>query len=322
MVVRTRIPAPVRRDRRCCGFTLIEVLVVVGILALLMAMLFPALSRAREHARSSLCANNLRQISTGWVLYAQQHRDSIVAGRFPRVDDPSNPRANLYWVGNGYKYRARWFAVLGAQVGLYAYKAPSQDPDEDNTQPVDGKIFLDPAVPERNNTRNYTYGYNYQFLGNSRTREGGRFGDWINWPVKLQDVQASATVMAADNLGTAAVTPVEERRTYDATGGSLDGNSRQMLKRLGNHAWSLDPPRLTADGDFCDNKHRMEARSAVETRHMGKTNAVFCDGHVETTTPQRLGYVVREDGTVPLVGEGSNAYFSGRGRDLDPPSVK
>lgn len=308
---------PFSRTSRTPGFTLVELLTVIGIVTLLLAVLLPSLARARQQARATLCAVHLRQIATGWNIYAHQYRDVAVAGRFPRLDTTDNPRANLYFVGNGWKYRARWFAVLGAQVGLYAYRSPSPDPAEDNTQPVDGEVFLDPAVPERNNTRNYTYGYNFQFLGNSRLKEGGREGDWINWPVRLDRIRsASGTVMAADAMGTAASTPARDRLPYDPTGLATDP------RRLGNHAWSLDPPRLTPDGDFCDNNLRNEARSAPEPRHAGRANAVFTDGHVERLHPERLGYVVRDDGTVPLHGEGANQAFSGTGRDDDPPVVR
>ncbi len=299
------------------GFTLIELLVVVAIISLLIALLIPSLSRARQQTRATLCAGHLRQIATGWQLYAQQWKDVIVAGRFPNIRNSPNPRANLYWVGNGWKYRARWFAVLGAQVGLYAYHHPSEDPAEDNTQPVDGEAFLDPAVPERNNTRNYTYAYNFQFLGNSRTKVGSQPPDWINWPVKIDHIRNhSETVMAADSLGTAASTPTGERLPYDPTARNTD------LRNIGNHGWSLDPPRLTAAGDFCDDNHRLEARSAPDPRHLGRANVVFCDGHVERRLPGQLGYVINPDGTVPMMDAGTNRLFSGSGRDDDPPPIQ
>ncbi len=56
-------------------FTLIELLIVVSVISILIALLLPALSKAREHARSASCRNNLRQVVTGWILYASDFND-------------------------------------------------------------------------------------------------------------------------------------------------------------------------------------------------------------------------------------------------------
>lgn len=59
--------------RRRRGFTLIEVLAVVGVIAVLMAILFPSLVKLRESARRTACMSNLRQLTQAWTAYASDH---------------------------------------------------------------------------------------------------------------------------------------------------------------------------------------------------------------------------------------------------------
>lgn len=67
---------PVRQRSR--GFTLIELLVVIAIIAILAAILFPVFARARENARKISCASNLKQLSLGWLQYAQDYDEKVV----------------------------------------------------------------------------------------------------------------------------------------------------------------------------------------------------------------------------------------------------
>ena len=82
------------RDKR--GFTLVELLVVIGIIALLVSILLPALSRAREAAQSVVCLSNLRQIGQAEALYLNDNRGFLLPcyiGAYSSTNPPINVAA-------------------------------------------------------------------------------------------------------------------------------------------------------------------------------------------------------------------------------------
>ena len=292
------------------AFTLVELLVVIGIIGVLVGILLPVLAKARESANAVKCESNLRQLAMMWMMYSQQHHGVAAPGIPPLLPAPST---NLYWVGNGEQYRPRWYALCGGVARVPPFARPSSNRNSMNTMRIDNPVFLCPSVPDWTNNRNHAYGYNYQFLGNMRLKRAGRY---INFPVQTSRLRAAETVLATDAMGTAAGKPKTGRIYYRDDGADV-------LTALGNHGWALDPPRLTATSDYADmNTRSPENRTAPDPRHSKRANAAFCDGHVESLTLQQLGYVVNGDGSVAASGAGTtNRQFSGTGQDNDPPSI-
>lgn len=126
--------------RKSRGFTLIELLVVVAIIAILAAMLLPALSQARERARQAVCMSNLKQIGLAITLYTQDFGEWLP----PVKKDSSSPM---------------WFGLINPYIAKETITAYLASPT--------AKVFLCPSARIQNTTSYWKttvqYAYNYYY---------------------------------------------------------------------------------------------------------------------------------------------------------------
>jgi len=121
------------------GFTLIELLVVVAIIAILAAILLPALNKAREKARQSVCMNNLKQIGLAIHMYSTDY-DGYILKLYPRIDPVSNNNRWYVALGRlGYFDRPRpnlkYYQVLRPKEGIPILRCPSARVTSKNQRP-------------------------------------------------------------------------------------------------------------------------------------------------------------------------------------------
>jgi prepilin-type processing-associated H-X9-DG protein len=160
-----------RARRVVVGFTLTELLVVVGMVALLCSLLLPVIGKARAAANSAKCLSNLRQMGSGWTMYTAVNRGYLMSYVWysPSVPDLAY---NAYWPGILDSYAVRSDVLL----------CPSADEPSSNSAALgygslifawNGKFTANGTAIRLNGTnyRTGSYGFNRYLTA------GGGFGD-------------------------------------------------------------------------------------------------------------------------------------------------
>lgn len=120
------------------AFTLIELLVVIAIIAILAAMLLPALGRSKEKAKATVCLNNLKQWGLATQIYCTDNHDFLPRDGTPNPGDSSTNYG--------------WYIQLPAILKLPRYHDMAWR--KDSNASVGNSIWICPSNPRRSNGRN------------------------------------------------------------------------------------------------------------------------------------------------------------------------
>ncbi len=263
------------------GFTLVELLVVIGIIAILIAMLLPALNKARESAKRVACASNLRQVAMAWTAYTTEYK-----GQLPLMfvhywfgqnasDMPAGMK-DYYWVSMLKPYLADTSGMESPYNGKYLYTT------SDWVSPRGP--FQCPAFPENYNSNGLT-GVAYVAYGISRYVAGGDLSSSAYPPYRRisQIKDPSTRLLMADSL----------YASPDTTRGTPRGWYYVTLTQS-----RTAPPTGLYTG--------------VDYRHGHMANVAFCDGHVAAMGWKELEYPYT---TAVLTAQGKPSYAY---RDFGP----
>lgn len=263
------------------AFTLIELLVVISIIALLIAILLPALSKARDTAELAQCLSNTRQLSTGVYSNAVDNKDEL-----PRYQEVG---------GGGAVVRQLWTEMLVEYVGGNSDMIGGR-------VVTDGAIFLCPSAPGRGELSDYTGGhyvndpdnpwYFVDSVGISKTRGSYVMNGYLFSRKGNQGDNPGGTRFAGgtgnpyfaeggwpDTLSN--ISQPSERPVF-ADGGWIDGWPRETDPRppAGDYgAFTKFPGYSNPYGNM----------TRFLTNHHGdRTNVGFIDGHGETIETRAL----------------------------------
>ena len=112
------------------GFTLIELLVVIAIIAVLMAILMPALNRVKEQGKRAACLSNVKQMGLAWIMYADDNDSKIVNGNTNTGGHNKDGTCWVYWSGRDASEEQRINGIISGLLYEYCpslklYKCPT-----------------------------------------------------------------------------------------------------------------------------------------------------------------------------------------------------
>ena len=189
---------PHRRRAAAAGFTLVELLVVIGIIALLISILLPTLNQARASASSVVCAANLRQVGQGFSFYSNGNDGLLPFGEIAHGSASATGRPADYHLNT------TWWVPVSVALGVDADRANTRLPDGSYQQ-------LSEVLFDRDTVVTDVEGGISHYAGNSRilpqrnstsTPPAGTAGAFSN-PYKAAEQTKLSTIRSASTSGLA-----------------------------------------------------------------------------------------------------------------------